>query len=181
MGAAWVLAIAFLWVARPTRLSLLTGGAFILLGLAARAWAAGVLEKDRELAISGPYAHTRNPLYLGSLVIGAGAVVAGGVPWFGLPFLAFFAWLYGSAMTTEARALANRFGPAYHHYRDSVPVLLPRPARYRPPPGIDLRTRSFSLRRYLRNREYEALLGALFALGLLSLKASGVLPLAPPP
>ena len=145
----------------------------VLLGLAIRGWAAGVIEKDRELAVSGPYAHTRHPLYLGSLVIGAGGVVAGGTLWFGLPFLAFFAWMYGSTMTREARTLADRFGAAYRHYRDSVPVLLPRPGRYRPPSDHQLPTRTFSVRRYLRNREYEALLGALAAFGLLALKASG--------
>lgn len=132
-----------------------------------------MLEKDRELAVSGPYAHTRNPLYLGSLVIGTGGVVAGGTLWFGLPFLAFFAWMYTSTMTRESRALADRFGTAYRHYRDTVPAFLPRPARYRPPPGPDLRDRSFSVRRYVRNREYEALLGALAAFGLLVLKAGG--------
>ena len=132
-----------------------------------------MLEKDRELAVSGPYAHTRNPLYLGSLVIGAGGVVAGGVLWFGLPFLAFFAWTYTSTMAREARALADRFGAAYRHYRDAVPALLPRPGRYRPPPGPEPRARTFSARRYLRNREYEALLGALAAFGLLALKAGG--------
>lgn len=132
-----------------------------------------MLEKDRELAVSGPYAYTRNPLYLGSFVIGAGGVVAGGVLWFGLPFLAFFGWMYGSTMTRESRALAARFGPAYRHYRDAVPVFLPRRGRYRPPPQTELRSRSFSVRRYLRNREYEALLGALAAFGLLALKAGG--------
>lgn len=168
-----MLAIAFFWIARPTQLSLLTGGAVVPFGLVLRGWAAGVLEKDRELAISGPYAYTRNPLYLGSFVIGAGGVVAGGTLWFGLLFLAFFAWMYGKTMTRESRALADRFGAAYRHYRDAVPVLLPRPVRYRSPPGLELRTRSFSVRRYLHNREYEVLLGALAAFGLLALKAGG--------
>ncbi len=131
------------------------------------------MEKDRELAISGPYAHTRNPLYLGSFVIGTGGVIAGGRPWFGLVFLAFFVWMYRSTMTRESHALARRFGAPYRHYRDSVPVLLPRLSRYLPPPVPELHTRSFSVARYLRNREYEALLGALAALGLLWFKAAG--------
>ncbi len=132
-----------------------------------------MLEKDRELAISGPYAHTRNPLYLGSFVIGAGGVIAGGALWFGLLFLTYFAWMYGNAMARESGALGDRFGTAYRHYRHAVPVFLPRPGRYRPPPGHELPVRSFSPRRYLRNREYEALLGALAAFGLLALKAGG--------
>ena len=132
-----------------------------------------MLEKDSELAVSGPYACTRNPLYLGSFIIGAGGIVAGDTLWFGLPFLAFFTWMYGSTMKRESRALADRFGTAYLDYRDSVPAFVPRPGRYRPSPDHELPTRTFSVRRYLRNREYEAILGALAAFGLLALKAGG--------
>lgn len=131
------------------------------------------MEKDRELAISGPYAYTRNPLYLGSFAIGVGGVIAGGRPWFGLVFLAFFVWMYRSTMARESHVLVRRFGAIYRHYHDSVPVLLPRLSRYRPPPALEVPTRSFSVARYLRNREYEALLGALAALGLLWLKTAG--------
>ena len=100
-------------------------------------------------------------------------MIAGGRLWFGLLFLAFFTWMYGSAMARESHALAQRFGAPYRHYRDSVPVFLPRSNQYRPPPALELRTRSFSAARYLRNREYEALLGALAAFGLLAIKAAG--------
>ena len=147
----------------------------VLAGLGIRAWAAGILEKDRELAVSGPYAFTRNPLYLGSFVIGIGAVIAGALPWFGLLFLAFFAIMYRGAMVRENARLTERFGATYRRYRDGVPMFLPRATRYDPPPESrpGPETGSFSMARYLRNREYEALLGAAAAFGLLSLKAAG--------
>lgn len=147
----------------------------VLAGLGIRAWAAGVLEKDRELAVSGPYAFTRNPLYLGSFVIGIGAVIAGGRPWFGLLFLAFFALMYRGAMIREDERLTKRFGTDYHRYREAVPMFFPLGARYEPggASGTESRARSFSLARYVRNREYEALLGAAAAFALLVLKAAG--------
>lgn len=150
----------------------------VLLGLAIRAWAAGILEKDRELAVSGPYAFTRHPLYLGSFVIGTGAVIGGGRPWFGLLFLAFFAVMYRGAMVREDERLAKRFGAAHRRYREAVPLffpLFPRGTRYvaRPGPAPGPAARSFSVTRYLRNREYEALLGAAAGFGLLAIKAAG--------
>ncbi len=137
-----------------------------------RGWAAGILEKDRELAVSGPYAFTRNPLYLGSFVAGIGGAVAGGRLWFGLLFVAFFAWMYGGTMTRENDALAQRFGDRYRHYRKSVPAFLPRRPRHRPTTEAARAPTSFSLARYARNREYEALLGAVAAFVLLALKAA---------
>ena len=168
-----MLAIGLFWLARPDPVSLRIGGAIVLAGLLIRGWAAGVLEKDRELAVSGPYAFTRNPLYLGSFVIGAGAVAAGGRLWIGALFLAFFVKVYGSTMARENPDLEARFGEGYRHYRESVPAFLPRRARYRPPSGLGLAARPFSLRRYARNREYEAALGAVAGLGFLALRAVG--------
>lgn len=147
----------------------------VLLGLVIRAWAAGTLEKDRELAVSGPYAFTRHPLYVGSFVIGLGAVIAGARPWFGLLFLAFFGVMYRGAMVREDDRLGKRFGAAHRRYREAVPMFLPRGTRYgaHPEPQPGSAARSFSMARYFRNREYEALLGAAAAFGLLALKAAG--------
>ena len=172
IGSAWILAIAFFLVADPDRTSVWFGAAVVLLGLSVRSWAAGVLTKDRELAVSGPYALTRNPLYLGSFVIGAGAVIAGGRPWLGLVFLAYFAWVYGSTMARESAELAAVFGDSHRRYRESVPVFLPRLRPFRPVPGDAPAETTFSLARYIHNREYEALLGAAAGLGLLALKAA---------
>ena len=177
---AWILGVVFFWLARPFAASLWIGGAIVLVGLLIRGWAAGVLEKDRALAISGPYAFTRNPLYLGSFLLGTGAAVAGGRPVVGVAFLGFFAVAYGSAMARESTALEARFPDGYRHYRDSVPGFFPALTRYRPPPGVGLEATPFALTRYLRNREYEALLGAVGGMGLLVLKATGVLALPLP-
>jgi protein-S-isoprenylcysteine O-methyltransferase Ste14 len=173
IGSAWFLAAAFFWLAVPSPLSLRLGAILVAVGLLIRGWAAGVLKKDRELAVSGPYAFTRNPLYLGSFLIGAGAVVAGGRPWLGLVFLVYFLWVYGSTIARETGELEERFGDGYRHYRESVPVLLPRVTPYRPVAGHPAGGTDFSPRRYLRNREYEALFGAAAGLGLLALKSAG--------
>lgn len=173
------MAVAFFWLARPTPSSLLVGGVVVSAGLAVRAWAAGVLEKDWRLTVTGPYAFTRNPLYLGSFVIGVGTAAAGGVPWFALLFAAFFGLAYGPTMTAESRALETRFGERYAQYRNAVPLFRPRARPYRPPaptPDAPLPVRattSFSLRRYARNKEYEAALGAVAGFALLAAKAAG--------
>lgn len=165
----------------------MAGGAVVLAGLALRAWAAGVLEKDWQLTVSGPYAFTRNPLYLGSFVVGVGAAVAGGVPWFALLFVAFFGLAYGRTMAAESRGLEARFGERHAQYRNAVPLFLPRCRPYRHPASIALdlaegrepvrasgpAATSFSLRRYARNKEYEAALGALAGFGMLAAKAAG--------
>ncbi len=173
IGSAWIFAIAFFWLARPDYLTLGLGAAVVLVGLLVRGWAAGVLKKDRELAVSGPYAFTRNPLYLGTFLIGVGAVVAGGRLWLGLGFIAWFAWIYGSTMARESGELAARFGESYARYRESVPVLLPRLTPFRPAGDHGAADTGFSPARYLRNREYEALLGAVAGMALLLLKAAG--------
>ena len=173
LWGAWVLALVYFWLARPDALSLWTGGAVILAGLIVRGWAAGVLEKNRELAVSGPYAFTRNPLYLGSFTIGTGAAVAGGRIWIGLVFLAFFIWAYRGPMARESGRLEERFGDAYRCYRDAVPAFLPRVTPYRPSTDTGPVAMRFSLARYVRNREWEAALGGLASMGLLALKAAG--------
>ena len=175
LWGAWVLALVYFWLARPDAVSLWMGGAVILAGLLVRGWAAGVLEKDRELAVSGPYAFTRNPLYLGSFIIGVGAAVAGGRVWIGLVFLAFFIWAYRGPMVRESGRLQEHFGEAYRCYRDAVPAFLPRLTPYRPTVAPTPAPTRFSLARYVRNREWEAALGGVAAMGLLVLKAAGLL------
>ncbi len=118
----------------------------------------------------GPYAYTRNPLYLGSFVIGLGAVAAGGRLWFALVFAVFFAFAYGQAMVQEERTLEQRFGARYRRYAQAVPNFVPWRRRYRSPDGFGGKRRSFSLARYKRNKEYEAALGALAGFLFLTLK-----------
>jgi protein-S-isoprenylcysteine O-methyltransferase Ste14 len=168
LRAVWLLVVPFLWFARPTPGLLLMGGMLAATGLSLRAWAAGVIHKDAELTTSGPYAYTRNPLYLGSLLLGLGTVIAGGRWIFALVFLAFFAGVYGPTMRREEAFLERRFGDRYRHYAGRVPLLAPRLSRYRPD-GAE-REEGFSPARYLRNREWEALLGAAAGFAFLSAK-----------
>ncbi len=138
-------------------------------GLSLRAWAAGSIRKDRELATTGPYAHTRNPLYLGSFMLGAGVTVAGGRWVFGVAFLMFFLLVYRATVLREATGLEARFGASYRAYAAQVPAVLPRITRYRAA-GSESPQGGFSRARYFRNREWEAALGAVAAFGLLALK-----------
>jgi len=174
---AWGLAICCLWLSRPSGTSLIAGGSLIAIGLLIRAWAASLIWKDRELAMAGPYAHTRNPLYLGSLLMGLGGAAAAASLWLGVAFVAFFAWSYAPAIERESAELTGLFGESYRSYRASVPALLPRVTPYRRSGDLSGRTtsgpRRISPALYMRNREWEAALGAVAAMAVLVVKASG--------
>jgi protein-S-isoprenylcysteine O-methyltransferase Ste14 len=169
LRAVWLLIIPFYVFAAPSANLLWWGAGMSTAGLSLRAWAAGSIRKDRELATTGPYAYTRNPLYLGSFMLGAGVTVAGGQWVFGVVFLAFFLLVYRATVLREATELETRFGESYRVYAAQVPAVLPRITRYRAE-GSDSPRGSFSRARYLRNREWEAALGAVAAFGLLALK-----------
>lgn len=169
LRAVWVLIVPFLWLARPTPALLAAGLALAVPGLLLRAWAAGFIHKDRELTTGGPYAHTRNPLYLGSLFLGLGVTVAGGRWPFVILFLLFYGVVYGRTMRGEARLLEDLFGDAYRHYARHVPLLLPRPTPYRAP-GAREGAGAFTLRRFRSNREYEAVLGTVAGFAFLAAK-----------
>jgi protein-S-isoprenylcysteine O-methyltransferase Ste14 len=159
---SWLLVLPFLFLARPTPGLLLVGLFFALPGLALRALAAGHIEKDRVLATTGPYAALRHPLYLGSFLVGAGLVVAGG-RWLLLPlFLGFLALVYGKTIIAEEAELARLFGDDYREYKTRVPAFVPRLGG-----GA---SGGFSAGLFLRNREWEAPLGVLGGFLILALK-----------
>lgn len=159
---------AFIALARPRVLTLTVGGAVALLGLALRAWAAGHIRKNAALATSGPYAHTRNPLYLGSFLLGVGFTLAAGRWWLGGVFAALFLGIYLPVMRVEGATLAELFGDEYRRYARAVPLFFPRLTPYRDTGAPDTR---FDAKLYLRYREYRAALGLLLAWGVLALKA----------
>jgi protein-S-isoprenylcysteine O-methyltransferase Ste14 len=158
-------AAVFLIFARPTALTLLIGGAIAIVGLAIRAWASGHIRKASVLAVSGPYAHTRNPLYLGSLILGLGFTVAAGVWWLALLFVALFIGIYLPVMRVEADDMRRIFGEEYEVYAQNVPVLIPRITPWK---HADTR---FDYRLYLQYREYRAAIGAAAAIVVLTAKA----------
>ena len=160
----------FLLLARPRPLTLAVGGAVALVGLSIRAWAAGHIRKNAELAVSGPYAHTRNPLYLGSMVMGLGFTVAAAGTWwlfvlFAGLFAALFLGIYLPVMRVEAQTLAAKFGGEFESYARAVPLFLPRLTAYR-----GAHETEFDAGLYLRYREYRAALGLGAAFALLLLK-----------
>lgn len=133
--------------------------ALVLPGLALRASAAGAVKKNRELTVTGPYAHTRNPLYLGSMMIAAGFALAL-LSWLVALVLALgFAAIYVPVIASEERFLRAAF-PAFDGYCQHVPRLIPRltPARN---PKVKSTPGAFSLSLYLQHREYNAGIGAL--------------------
>ncbi|HEX8142516.1 MAG TPA: isoprenylcysteine carboxylmethyltransferase family protein [Pyrinomonadaceae bacterium] len=158
----------FLVFARPSPLTLAIGGVIALFGLGLRAWAAGHIRKNAELAVSGPYAYTRNPLYLGSFTLGLGFTVASGQPLLGLLFAALFLGIYLPVMRVEAETLAGLFGEDYKRYSSAVPLFIPRLFPYRDERTPDTK---FDARLYLRYREYRAAIGLLLAWSLLALEA----------
>ena len=121
----FVFGIAYLIWARPTALTLVVGGIIAFIGVLIRAWASGHIVKNRRLAVTGPYAHTRNPLYFGSFLIGAGFAVA--VHW-GLLLVVIGFWIlvYVPTMERERKNIRDRFPEEYDVYSANVPAFLPR-------------------------------------------------------
>ena len=160
----------FLFFARPVPATLAAGGAVACVGLIIRAWAAGHIRKNQRLAITGPYAMTRNPLYLGSFVLGLGFTIASNR----LPLVALFALLflgiYLPVMRVESAKMIELFGDDYKRYARRVPIFLPRLTPYRPEDDETAHEAKFDGSLYLRYREYNALLGALGAWAILAAK-----------
>jgi protein-S-isoprenylcysteine O-methyltransferase Ste14 len=162
-------AAAYFWFAYPTWISLVVGFAIAAMGVLVRALASGHIRKNSALATTGPYAYTRNPLYLGSIIIAVGFIVAARNLWIGLAALAMFAFIYLPVITAEEKYLRSAF-PAYDRYASEVPRFLPRLTRYRESAAAEDGSSQFSSALYLRHREYNAALGAILMLGALVLK-----------
>ena len=152
----FVFAGVFLWLARPTWQTMLFSLLLVLAGLWLRGYAAGYVKKNAELTQTGPYAYTRNPLYLGSMLIAFGFAWAAG-SWLIFVVLAvLFLAIYLPTIRSEEAYLREHF-PDFDTYAAKVPRLLPRltPATTGRDPG------RFSRERYLHHREYNALIGAI--------------------
>ena len=147
-------AVAYLWLARPTARSILVGGIVVLPGLILRMIASGHVQKNEQLTTAGPYAHTRNPLYLGSLIIAAGFAVAAKSLWIALAIIVIFAAIYIPVIRNEEAFLRHRFAE-FDDYARSVPALIPRFRPFRNLPA------SFSWDLYLQHREYNAIVGSI--------------------
>ena len=156
MPLGFIAGLAALWLSRPTPRTLAIGASVAALGELFRIWAAGHLEKGREVTMSGPYRLTRHPLYLGSTLIGIGLAIASASVAVAVLAGLYLAVTLTAAIATEEAHLTEKFGSAYPAYRE----------------GRGAGTaRRFSAARAMRNREYRAVIGLLAVLALLSWKA----------
>jgi len=152
VAAGWLVGLVVVVLARPTTWSLLLGLPFACAGEALRVWASGHIEKTKRLATGGPYAHSRNPLYVGSLLIALGVAVACASPWVVLAVAAYFLAFYPTVMREEAGFLAQKFADEYRAWASAVPLFWPRAT-----PGGP-RTSRFALARVAANREWRTAL-----------------------
>jgi protein-S-isoprenylcysteine O-methyltransferase Ste14 len=129
------------------------GALVTVIGVLLRLWAAGWLRKNQAMITGGPYAHTRNPLYLGTGVLALGHGLMSAVPLAPLLFTALCFAIYHPAMREEEAYLAQQYGDDFETYRAGVPLWLPR---LRPYAAAINQESGFSWQQVRRNREYEA-------------------------
>jgi protein-S-isoprenylcysteine O-methyltransferase Ste14 len=161
----FLFAVFYFWLARPIWLSITLGLIVVAPGLLVRALASGHVRKNEVLATSGPYAYTRNPLYLGSLLIGVGFVVAARSWWVGAALVLMFFAIYLPVIRDEEAFLRQKF-PEFEEYARQVPRMLPRLTAG----SNESETPRFSLELYLKHREWNALLGAVLMMAGLMMK-----------
>lgn len=161
---SWVFGLVFLLFSTPSAsvssktavLFLSIGIEIAFMGEAMRIWASGYLYKDECLAVSGPFSYTRNPLYLGSFLIGFGFCLASAQILLLVAFLFFFAFIFAGTIMNEANVLAQKFGAEFVHYKEKVPVFIPALVPY--DSGILCK---FNWRQVIHNREYLAVIGVV--------------------
>ena len=158
-------AILFIWLSWPDWRSLSIGTPFAFSGILLRSWAAGHLEKNVRLTVSGPFARVRNPLYLGSLLVGFGIGVAANSLLVLILTGFFFLCFYLPVVEEEERHLRELF-PSYQDYQKSVPRLIPL---VRP---VHRKDSSFRWNLYSQNREYQALVAFFLIFLILLSKAA---------
>jgi protein-S-isoprenylcysteine O-methyltransferase Ste14 len=165
-------AIIYWLLAQPTQRSILIGAAVALVGLLVRTSAAGYLRKDRVLAMSGPYAFTRNPLYFGSSMLAAGFVVAGRSWIAGVIVTVYFAVFYYAVMRNEEQVLSARFPEEFPAYAKRVSSFFPWVyGGYGQPIAASAESvEHFSWALFLGNREYRAVLGTIGGFALVWLR-----------
>ncbi len=160
----FLFSIIFLIFAKPQPFWLIIGGITAIIGVSIRAWSSGHIRKNAELAISGPYAYTRNPLYVGSFIMGVGFCIAASVWWLSVLFVVLFLLIYLPVMKAEVKDLVFLFGDKFEEYAANVPLFFPRLTSWKKS------DEKFDFELYLKYREHRAFLGVLFALGILVLK-----------
>ena len=162
--AGTALGIIFLLLMRPTVQSLWIGAFIALAGALLRVWAAGHIVKGKMLTKTGPYAFSRNPLYLGSFFMALGVIIGGRKFWLLPVFALFFLVFYVPVMRAEEQELSNCYGNEFAEYANKVPLFFPL---FRSPVYP---VSGFLWSRFLRNREHRTIIGLIFAEAVLVLE-----------
>lgn len=160
----FLLAIAYFWLARPSWITIAAGALVAAIGVIIRASASGHVKKNEELTTTGLYAHTRNPLYLGSIVIAGGFAIAAQSLWIVAILMVMFVAIYVPVIRGEEAFLRSTFGEQFDEYCRRVPRLIPSLTRSSAGYG------SFSRELYLKHREYNAAVGTAAMLAALVVK-----------
>lgn len=170
-------ALFFLWAARPSLPYLALSLLLVVPGVLLRAYASGYVKKNRELTMTGPYGYTRNPLYLGSMMIAFGFALASRSVWIAVALAVLFSVIYIPVIQGEEQFLRSTF-PGFDDYCRRVPRLFPRLTSASRGTGAE--KGSFAVDLYKKHREYNALIGALAIYAALALRLylsqSGVIP-----
>ncbi len=161
----------FLYFATPSRTSVFTGIPFIILGEFMRTWASGYIKKNEVLSQSGPYAITRNPLYVGNFLIGTGFSIMTGRVILLLLFLAGFLYIYKLTIQNEEKFLSDKFGEIFAVYKERVPVFFPVKLLSSGSESGDDSNSHFEWQLVLKHREYNTWLGIIAGLIILIAKA----------
>jgi protein-S-isoprenylcysteine O-methyltransferase Ste14 len=154
-----VFGVAVLWLATPTRASLAIGAAVAVAGEMLRIWAAGHLNKSREVTVSGPYRWSAHPLYVGSTVIGIGLAIACASPVVFALIAIYLVATLTAAVRSEEAFLRRTFGDRYEQYRRGALA-------------SGEKGRAFTYAQVRANREYRAVIGVALTMLLLTLKAA---------
>ena len=162
MPLGFASAVVVLWLAQPSSRTLLVGGVVAAAGEALRIWAAGHLNKSREVTASGPYRLFAHPLYVGSSIMGAGLAVASGSIVVAAIIAVYLGATIKAAVASEEAFLRSKFGHEYDRYRRGEAGARDAAAS----------TRAFSATQAMANREYRAVAGLLLAVLVLGLKAA---------
>ncbi len=164
----FILGITYVIFAKPSPRTLVIGGAIALIGVLVRAWAAGHIRKNASLATSGPYAHTRNPLYFGSFLIACGFAIA--AHWSLLiAVIVFFGLIYYPTMQREIANISGWFPDSYPNYAKNVPLFVPRPIPWR---GDENSNKRFDFALYMRHGEWKAALTYVLAMIWLAFRST---------
>lgn len=154
--------VVVLWLATPNAGAIFIGFFFLMIGMFFRAWSSGYIDKDRDLATEGPYSLTRNPLYFGNLLIGAGIAIGSNNWVTALICAAYYLFFFTFLIAIERKRMKARFGPRYEEWAKGANLFFPRIKR--------VEKFNFNIALYMKNREYRVLFYSLFVIAVLVIK-----------